>query len=193
MTTRTSRALAGTAIFAALALTGCSGGDSDAGSDAGETESSSSTQSKGADGNAADEAKDNGGKAAGIDLKNPPKSIATITIPGEPKGDVTDTLVELVKFEERGKVLMAVYRVTPHGTKEKTVLHVAVKWRPNLVDPVNLKLYESVADLSTGYGGDLVMNEPNYVMAGFAIPENTATIDVGVSHDGLRMEGVKLP
>ena len=138
------------------------------------------------------EASDNGGKAAGIDLKNPPKAIATLTVPGVPKGAVTDTLVELVKFEERGEVLMAVYRVTAHGTREKTSLFSAVNWTPNLIDPVNLKLYAAVPQLTTGSLGDLVMNKPNYVMAGFAIPENTDTIDVGVSHDGVRMEGVKL-
>ncbi len=75
---------------------------------------------------------------------------------------------------------MAVYRVTPHGTREKTSLFSAVNWTPNLIDPVNLKLYAAVPQLTTGSLGDLVMNEPNYVMAGFAIPENTDTIDVGV-------------
>ncbi|KGN31025.1 hypothetical protein N802_05315 [Knoellia sinensis KCTC 19936] len=192
MTTRASRILAGGALVAALALAGCAGSDG-GGGDSGAQGDSSSSQSENTDSGAdGGEAADNGGKAAGIDLKNPPKAIATLTVPGVPKGDTTDTLIELVKFEERGKLLMAVFRVTPHGTKEKTNLLV-VNWKPVLLDPVNLKLYESVNELTSAWSTDLVMNEPNYVMAGFAIPENTDTIDVGVSREGLRMEGVKLP
>lgn len=192
MTIRASRMLTIGALVGALALTGCSGGDGDGDSGTGKGDSPTTASSTDGGSETAG-ATDNGGKAAGIDLKNPPKAIASITIPGEAESDATDTLVELVRFEERGKLLLAVYRVTPHGTKEKTSLFSAVRWSPNLVDPVNLKLYSSVAELTTGYLGKLEMNEPNYVMAGFAIPENTETIDVGVSHDGLRMEGVTLP
>lgn len=194
MTPRASRVLIIGAIATALALTGCSGGDSGTGSDTGTSAKGTSTADSGSESAAGGDAADNGGKLAGIDLKNPPKAIATLTVPGEPKGDTTDTLVELVKFEKRGKILMAAYRVTPHGTKEKTSLFSAVGWRPHLLDPVNLKLYDAVADVSTGYLQDLVMNEPNYVMAGFAIPEGADTVDVGVAgRGGLRMEGVKLP
>ncbi|MFC7485612.1 hypothetical protein ACOCJ7_03725 [Knoellia sp. CPCC 206453] len=192
MTPRACRVLTIGAIIGALALTGCSGSDGD-GNAKPETSSSDQGASGGVTKDPGADARANGAKATGIDLKNPPKAIASITVPGAPKGEVTDTLVELVKFEERGKVLLAVYRVTPHGTKEETSLQRALTWRPNLIDPVNLKLYEAVAELTTGFLGDLVMNEPNYVMAGFAVPQNTDTIDVGVSHDGVRMEGVKLP
>lgn len=189
MTTCRSRMLAVAAVVCALALTltGCSGDETDASS----VGTSSPSQSAG--GSQDGDAEATGAQAAGIDLDNPPTSIASVTIPGEPKADVVDTLVEVVRFEKRGKVLLAVFRVTPHGGTEETSLFRALKWSPTLVDLENLKSYSSINELTSGYLVDLVMNEPNYVMAGFAIPENTDTIDIGVSPEGLRMEGVPLP
>lgn len=196
MSTRVSRALLLGAVVGALVLAGCSGEEPDAAA-SGNASSASSASTSSPTGSAEEPetqgAGATGGEAAGIDLDNPPEAISSVTIPGEPKGDVVDSTVELVKLEKRGKVLLAVFRVTPNGTTEETSLFSAVRWTPTMVDLVNLKSYSAINELTTGYTHDLVMNEPNYVMAGFAIPENTDTIDIGPSPEGLRMEGVPLP
>lgn len=194
-----ARLLASATVACLLILTGCSGdgAETDSGSTSAQSEKSSADGADTADtagsGDGAEDGAANGAKAAGIDLDNPPKAIASMTVPGTPKGDVKDTLVELVRFEERGKVLLAVFRLTPHGTAEDVSANAAVQWDPTMVDLTNLKSYDSVSELTHGYLTDLVMNEPNYLMAGFAIPEHTDTIDIGVSDEGVRMEGVKLP
>lgn len=192
MTTTTPRLFTSLVLVGTLALTGCSS-DSENGDTGGSSQGTSSNPADTKD-DAAVEGKDNGAKDAGIDPANPPKAIATLTLPdvtGE--GVVTQSKVELVRWQKRGKVLQAVFAITPTGTKEKTTAFGAVNWGPTLVDLQNLKQYSAITQLTSGYLTDLVMNETNYLYAGFAIPENTDTIDIGVNSSSLRMEGVKLP
>ena len=149
MNHRASRVLVASAIAAALALTGCSGGDSDAESN---TNTSGTTASATGGGSESTEATTSAA-AAGIDASNPPKAIATRTLPANPHEELASVKVDLVQLKRDGQVVKAVFGLTPTfvpgATQKQTSLFGAMSNTgpdTRLVDPVNLKLYRMLEE-----------------------------------------------
>lgn len=192
MTSRASRVFFAGAITTALALTGCSGGDSDAGSDT----AKSATTSPSADGGSESAGVETGAAGAGIDAANPPKAIASLTLPAAPEDGVASMKADLVQLKRDGKVVKAVVGLTPTfdstSTAKQTSLYKAMNGSgpdTQLIDPVNLKLYKMFeAGLGVRLEADVVntqvvAGQTSYYWAVLAAPpESVSKVNVAFGH-----------
>ncbi|KGN31022.1 hypothetical protein N802_05300 [Knoellia sinensis KCTC 19936] len=202
MNTRSQRALVAIALASILGLTACSGGDETDSTTP--TDSGSSQSVTTANGG---EAADNGAAAAGIDINNVPKAIATQTIPADREVGVDTVKVDLLRLERKGKIVEAVFALTPKMTTpgESVNIHGGLNGaEPNvrLIDPVNLKLYKTI-ELANSNGkqletnimtaGDFVEGKPVFVWGAVAAPpEEVSKVDVLVFESGVPFKDVPL-
>ncbi|XVX20248.1 hypothetical protein ACQP1U_18555 [Actinomycetota bacterium] len=159
MTTRrtpTGRAAIGLALAAAIALTGCSGGDDAPAS--GSSSAAGQTTSTGGDGSgsesnpASDDAEQKGSAAeAGLDANNLPKPLSSMTIAGDDSTKIASIKVDLVQVERREKLLKVVLGMTPtmegDAADERVNVYNAFgrsSPKVRVIDGQGLKLYESI-------------------------------------------------
>lgn len=197
MTTRTFRSVVAAAALSTLALTACSGGDSDA-KNTSTPQGASTTSSpaaKSADPNsdalAAEAAK------AGVDPANPPKAIVSAVAPAVVEGDPKATMkIDVLGLKRQGKTVIASYAFTvtsPAGSDKADWLYDYLGghgWNPALVDSKNLKLHKVVRandnQVASDYqGAEFRPGQTFYAYAVFAAPpEDVTTMDV-LASDGV--------
>lgn len=167
------------ALAAAALLTACSSGGS---SPVATPTTAAASAAASPSASPADPAK-NGAADAGIDPTNPPAVVATATgivpTPGDPKAT---TRVDVFGLQRHGKLLVltaAVTQTTSAPAFPQTSIFSALGakfWSPELIDPVNLKLYKVVRssggdELQTGpNSANAAIGQPLYVYAAFASP-----------------------
>ncbi|QBF47564.1 hypothetical protein [Janibacter limosus] len=190
MTIRTRAIALGAAT--AVALSGCSmlgGGD-----DRGSAGSSSSSQTSGVV--TGDDA--NGAKAAGIDLKNPPKAIAEQTITVD-QDSVDETKVELLELRRDDNVMLATFRLTGtgRGTEDKSAFKLLgwTSFAPVLIDMKNLEKYKHVEDLtSDDVTAEAPLGQPVYMFTAFPLPKDGVTeMDLRVTSESPAIEDIPMP
>jgi len=182
--------LAAGAIAAALALSGCSGGDSETGS---KNVNSATTSASAAEGSDSSEGSGKSAVEAGVDVNNLPSAIATQTIPGDREVGVDTVKVDLVRLERQGKVVKAVFALTPKMVKPGGSVNMhdgmnGVSPNVRLVDTVNLKLYKTIEladsngdrlETNTIGSGNFVDGKPFFVWGVVAAPpEDVTKVDV---------------
>ncbi|KRE39108.1 hypothetical protein ASG73_01785 [Janibacter sp. Soil728] len=192
MTMRTRVVALGAAT--ALALTGCSMlGADDSDGDAGADASSSQTS-----GVVNGDASTNGAKAAGIDLKNPPKPIAEQTITVD-QDSVDETKVELLELRRDDNVMLATFRLTGtgRGTEDKTAFKLLgwSSFAPVLIDMKNLEKYKHVEDLtSDDISASAPLGQPVYMFTAFPLPRDGVTeMDLRVTSESPAIEDIPMP
>jgi hypothetical protein len=177
----------------AVALSGCSmlgGGD-----DGGSADSSSSSQTSGA---VTGDADANGAKAAGIDLKNPPKAIAEQTIRVD-QDSVDETKVELLELRRDDNVMLATFRLTGtgRGTEDKTAFKLLgwTSFAPVLIDMKNLEKYKHVEDLTSDeITAAAPLGQPVYMFTAFPLPRDGVTeMDLRVTSESPAIEDIQMP
>lgn len=201
MTSRASRVLCAGAIAAALTLTGCSGGDSDAEGASGSDSSPSSQQSSGPSADTRNTGEQEEllaeAKKAGIDPANPPKPITSTSQPAVVKGDPKATLkIDLLGVKRQEKTVMVTVAFTVNATsnvaEERWLYHYLgnESWRPTLIDTKSLNLHKvvraGVSHVQTdSQGPKFLPGQTMYAFALFAAPPNdVSSVDV-VLNEGL--------
>lgn len=131
----------------------------------------------------------NGAASAGVDPANPPAVIASTTVPWPRSKDPEQTAkVELFGLRRSGKtlVLTGALTFTTSVTDDVSLYETAgnATWRPQLVDPVGLKLYRVVSWKGADVQADISnLRTPSgarvYLWAVFAAPPpGVTTLDV---------------
>lgn len=169
---------------AAVALTGCSLGDSDqaSGDDSGQAAHSAQNAASGSDGGGVD-AEESGAKDAGIDPDNPPKAIASTTLHVE-NDAVDSTKVELVELRRDENVMVATFRLTGQGrgTEDTSAFDLLGDntFAPTFVDFKNMEKYTNVTDLtSNDIAAEAPLGKPVYVFTAFPLPrQGVDTMDL---------------
>lgn len=175
-------------LAATTALGGCSalGGGDDA--------SSSSSTSGVVNG----DANTNGAKAAGIDLKNPPKAIAEATI-NVNQDSIDTTKIELLELRRDDNVMLATFRLTGkgQGTEPKTAFKLLgwSSFAPVLIDMKNLEKYRHVDDLtSDDVSAEAPLGQPVYLFTAFPLPrEGVTAMDLLVTSESPAIEDIPMP
>lgn len=175
----------------AVALSGCSmlGAGDDDGSDA-----SSSPTSGVVNGDASA----NGAKAAGIDLKNPPKAIAEATITVD-QDSIDTTKIELLELRRDDNVMLATFRLTGtgRGTESKTAFKLLgwSSFAPVLIDMKNLEKYKHVDDLTSDeVKAEAPLGQPVYMFTAFPLPKDGVTeMDLRVTSESPSIEDIPMP
>jgi hypothetical protein len=163
---------------AAIALSGCSGGVPGLGKSGTPAPAAapSAPAGSGSAGGASAE--------AGVSEEALANPLATVEAPVPIEGDPKATLkVDLLGLERQGKLLVMTAAVTPNNTlaKEQSLFGMLgdQSFRPQLIDPDNLKLYEVVTAggplQSTTVGNKVPPGTPLVVHAVFAAPPPAVT------------------
>lgn len=162
---------AGALVTLMLVTAGCSASSDTAADKSGSSDSSADT--------AKDEV-DNGSAAAGIDLQNLPKPIASLTVHAPYDQDLKATArFDVYSIKRQGKLAILTMSVTPTFSTVKRVSLFGLMgergFRPTLVDPINLRSYRVVRSNSSPLITDEVgakahSGEPMFIWAAFAAP-----------------------
>lgn len=139
---------------------------------------------------------DNGAASAGIDPINPPKPIASVTAPLPYRADQEATgRFDIYSIKRQGKLAILTMSVTPtFSTKESpslySLLGAAASFSPELVDPINLRVYTVVRATNGPLSTNPVRSRtssgrPLFIWAAFAAPPaNVTKLNLNV-HDSV--------
>lgn len=198
---RSTRAVAAAAGMGLL-LGGCSmleGDDgADGGSSASQSDGGSEDTSDGGEGSAVT-GDENGAKQAGIDLENPPKPIAEVTLPIADEDDIDSTKVELLELKRHENVMLATFRMTGEGRGNKVTsvfrLLGGSGFRPVFIDMENLEKYRNVSGLTSNENDTKAsLGEPVFIFTAFPLPrEGVEVMDLQVSGGAPVIPDVPMP
>ena len=193
MRTATTGRLAGALLVVVLTLGGCSLASRD--DSGGGSQSSQTSQEQ-------DVEKDSA-REAGIDWTDPPKPIATVTIPGAASGGAQAELkLDLLTVTRRDKVVLVNYAVTPTRAGEEDMN--LYSWlgnqspRPRLVDTKNLKLYAPLGEGDTSMQTEAIgpRFSSGQTLYGYAMfsapPEDVTHVDVALIDSAPAFPGVEI-
>ncbi len=183
---------------AAVALTGCSLGDSDqaSGEDSGHAAHSAQNAATGSDGGVDPE--ESGAKDAGIDPDDPPEAIASTTLHVE-NDNVDSTKVELVELSREENVMVATFRLTGEGrgTEDTSAFDLLGDntFAPTFVDFKKMEKYTNVADLtSNDIAAEAPLGKPVYVFTAFPLPrQGVETMDLQLISERPEIRDVPMP
>ncbi|TWD16535.1 hypothetical protein FB557_0058 [Marihabitans asiaticum] len=171
---RAAAAMAGATVL----LGGCSLVEDATGS--GEESSASSEGSaagESADGSVTGD--ESGAKQAGIDLENPPKPIAEVTVRPSGDDDIDSTKIELLELRRDDNVMLATFRLTGdgRGNESKTMSRLLgySSFEPVFIDMDKLEKYSNVSDLTSSNNAKAPLGEPVYAFTAFPLPRDGVT------------------
>lgn len=174
---------------AALTLSGCSmlSGDD------GDTDGTSQTS-----GVVTGNPDENGAKAAGIDLDNPPAAIAEATVTVD-RDSIEETKIELLELRRDDNVMLATFRLTGEGrgTEKKSAFRLLgwSSFSPTFVDMKNLEKYRHVDDLTSDETeAEAPLGQPVYLFTAFPLPrEGVTEMDLRVTSEAPAIEDIPMP